>query len=162
MAVRTLNNACIGVTSGQWVNTAEGYLGLQLISGSNIYYGWARMRTGSFVNSFTLMDYAYNTIPNQQILAGQTVATGLNENNSASSIHLFPNPAQDHLTIALPDYNKKVELTIADITGKIIYRTNASEVQNIEVDTEDFTAGIYVAQIHAAEFIAMKKLVIEK
>ena len=95
-------------------------------------------------------------------LAGQTIATGINENSFASSINLFPNPVNNHLTIALGSNNKKVDVTITDITGKIIYATTASETQKIEVNTEDFKAGIYVVQIQSADFIATKKLVVEK
>jgi hypothetical protein len=109
------------------------------------------------------MDYAYNSLSGQPILAGQTtVATGISENSFASSINLFPNPANNHLTIALGSNNKKVDVTISDITGKLIYSSTASDTQKIEVNTNDFAEGIYVVQIQSADFIATKKLVIEK
>ena len=152
--------SCTGF-SGQWFNAVNGYLGLKLISGGNTYYGWARLNT-SGVGSFTIKDYAYNSIPNQPILAGQTTVTGIIENSFASSINIYPNPATNHLTIALGNNNKKVEVTIADITGKIIYSTTASETQKIEVNTQDFVAGIYVVQIQSADFIGTRKLVITK
>jgi hypothetical protein len=88
--------------------------------------------------------------------------TGINENYLASSIHLFPNPASNHLTIALGSNNKKVEVTITDITGKIIYNTTSIDTPNIEVNTQDFANGIYVVQIQSADFIGTKKLVIQK
>jgi hypothetical protein len=58
-------------------NPDTAYLGLKLIKGSNIYYGWIRLSnvyaTFPFLKSaMTIMDYAYNSIPNQPILAGQT------------------------------------------------------------------------------------------
>lgn len=59
---------------GQWRNAVDGYLGLKLISGGNTYYGWARLNT-SGASSFTIKDYAYNTIPDQPILAGQISTT---------------------------------------------------------------------------------------
>ena len=79
-----------------------------------------------------------------------------------SLLQLFPNPATNQLTIALGSNNQKVEVTIADITGKIIYTATASETKNIEVSTKDFPAGIYAVQITSADFIATKKLVIRK
>ncbi|MBL0343337.1 MAG: T9SS type A sorting domain-containing protein [Bacteroidetes bacterium] len=117
--------------------------------------------------SMTIKDYAYNTIPNQLILAGQTVATGINENSFASSINIFPNPATDKLTIALGSNNEKVEVTIADITGKVIYSTTASNPdsyrdEKIEVNTQDFAEGIYVVQIQSVDFTATKKLIVNK
>jgi len=63
--------------SGNW--TAPGYLGLKLIADGQIYYGWVHLSVsvghGGYnycYASFTLMDYAYNSIPDQLILAGQT------------------------------------------------------------------------------------------
>ena len=155
--------------TGDWDSAVDNYVGLQLINGGQIYYGWVRMDVDvstSFA-SMTIKDYAYNSIPNQPILAGQTIATGITENSFAASINLFPNPATDKLTIALGSNNRKVEVTIADITGKIIYSTTASDPdsyreQKIEVNTKDFAAGVYVVQIQTADFIATKKLVIAK
>ena len=77
-------------------------------------------------------------------------------------IKIYPNPAANNLTISFGSSNKKVDVTITDITGKIIYTTTASETQKIEVITEDFKEGIYVVQIQSADFIATKKLVVEK
>ncbi len=92
-----------------------------------------------------------------------TVVTGTNEiENFDYRILLFPNPAATHLTIALGSNNKKVEVTIADITGKVIYKTSATDIQKLEVNTSEFAAGIYVVQIQTADFIATKKLVVEK
>ena len=150
--------------SGPWKNINGKYLALKTQVGSNFYYGWVKLGVGvgNYSVSITIMEYAYNSIPNQPILAGQTIATGINENSFASSINFFPNPVNNHLTIAFGSNNKKVNATITDITGKIIYATTASETQKVEVNTEDFKAGIYVVQIHTSDFIVTKRLVVEK
>ena len=152
-------------TTGSWADSSDHYLGLRFSVGANTYYGWVRLNVvvASTVStvSCTVKDYAYNSIPNQAILAGQT-ATGITENSFASSIHLFPNPATNHLTITLGSSSKKAEITILDITGKIIYSTTASETQKIEVNTKDFAEGIYVFQIKSADFIETRKLIVEK
>jgi len=66
---------------GYWLNQSDKYLGLRFTKGNNIYYGWARLSSSYhiIVNPFhlsngqlILKDYAYNSIPNQPILAGQT------------------------------------------------------------------------------------------
>ncbi|MEO8149644.1 MAG: T9SS type A sorting domain-containing protein [Bacteroidia bacterium] len=153
---------------GSWTSTSDHYLGLQLTVGPSTYYGWVRLNVaiylqGPGVVSFIVKDYAYNSIPNQPILAGQTVATGIAPLSFGEvGVSLFPNPANNHLTIALPSNNKKVDVTITDITGKIIYKSSAFEAQKIEVNTEDFATGIYVVQIQTADFIVTKKLVVGK
>jgi hypothetical protein len=147
---------------GIWVNVVDKYLALKIQVSGNIYYGWARLDVGGDGLDITIKDYAYNSIPNQQILAGQTTITGINEISFASSISLYPNPATNHLTIALGSNNKKIQVTIADLTGKVIYTTIATDTQKVEVDTKDFAEGIYVVQIQSANFIGTKKLVIGK
>ncbi len=150
--------------TGEWDNVIDGYVGLQLMNGGQTFYGWVRMDADVSADtaSMTIKDFAYNAIPNQPILAGQTMTTGIIESTLASSINLFPNPADDHLTIALGTNNKKIQVTITDITGKVIYTTIATDTQKVEVNTNDFAEGIYVIQIQTADFIGAKKLLVEK
>jgi hypothetical protein len=147
---------------GNWNGVSDKYVPLQLDLSSQKFYGWARLDAAIGTPSFTVKDYAYNSIPNQPILAGQTTTTGIKENSFASSIKLFPNPADNHFTIDLGSSNKKVEVTITNITGKVVYTTIATDTQRVEINTNDFAEGIYVVQIQAADFIGTKKLVIEK
>lgn len=59
--------------TGNWTFGTVKYLPLKLIKGANIYYGWARLSIYVLQeSSLTVMDYAYNSNPNQSILAGQT------------------------------------------------------------------------------------------
>ena len=149
---------------GPWSNIFGKYLALKTQVGTDFYYGWIKLGVGiniSFV-TITIMEYAYNSIPNQPILAGQTLTTRVIENSIASSINLFPIPADNHLTIDFGSYNEEVKVTIADITGKVVYTTVATDTRSVEVNTNDLPAGIYVAQIQAADFISTKKFAIEK
>lgn len=149
---------------GLWDSLSDYYLGLRLLQSGQTYYGWVRLRvdvTSSYA-SLIVKDYAYNSISDQPILAGQTTTTRVIENSFASSIHLFPNPADKHLTIGLGSKNSKVQVTIVDITGKTIYAITVSETQKIEVDTKDFAAGVYLVQVQAANFNVTKKLVVYK
>jgi len=149
---------------GLWDNLSDHYLGLRLLQSGQTYYGWVRLRidvTQSYA-SVIIRDYAYNSIPDQPILAGQTITTGITKNSFASSINLFPNPATNHLTIDLGSNHKRVQVTIADLTGKVMYTTMAKNTQKVEMNTNDFAEGNYIVQIQAAEFIGMKKLIINK
>ena len=101
-------------------------------------------------NLFSVVDIYDNT------------STGLNDINKNEGIKIYPNPTTNQLTIALESNNQKVEVTIADITGKTIYSTTASETQKIEVNTKDYSAGVYVVQIQGTDFIETKKLIVAK
>ena len=147
---------------GDWSDTTDRYLGIRMPEGGDWVYGWVRVSVAQDSISFTIRDYAYNSIPDQPILSGQTTTTGIIEHSLDSSINLFPNPARDKLTIALPNTNEKVEVTITDISGKIIYYSRVTQTQKVEVNTQDFAAGVYVVQIQSSDLIGTRKFVIEK
>jgi len=148
--------------SGPWTNVSGKYLGLKIQVGSDFYYGWIKLGVAiaSYTVSITVMEYAYNSTPNQPILAGQKPITGIIGNEFASSINLFPNPANNHLTIDLGNNNQKVDVAISDINGKIIYSTTAA--QQLEVNTTDFAAGMYVVKFQTGDYIGTKRLIIAK
>ena len=161
---RTTCLPIISSDAGNWSSGTDNYLPVKISILGNNYFGWIRMYFPETYTYFKIIlkDYAYNSIPNQAILAGQTFATGISENSFPSSITLFPNPVSNHFTIALGSINKNVEVTITDIAGKIIYTTTSRETQKIEVNTKDFAEGVYIVQFHSADFIETKKLIVEK
>jgi hypothetical protein len=62
-------------SGGMWVNVTNHYLGFEFKTNGQVHYGWARLTVlngpGITINT-RLTGYAYNTVPGQQILAGQT------------------------------------------------------------------------------------------
>jgi hypothetical protein len=50
-----------GYTNSKWKNSGTGFIGFEFNGGSGIEYGWARvtMNSGTPVNTFTLVDYAW-------------------------------------------------------------------------------------------------------
>ena len=157
-------------TSGNWANVYGKYLPLKIQVATDFYYGWIKLGVaigGGIANStvsITIMEYAYNSIPNQPILAGQTIATGITENSLASSVNLYPNPATNQLTIE--NGQLKIEsVAIYDLSGRKVYSEN-HQTQNsnseIRIDVSKFPAGVYAVQIKTADFIATKKLIIQK
>jgi hypothetical protein len=62
------------VSSGQWKNVNNRYLGLKFQIKGKTHYGWARLNVSGGYRTVTgtLTGYAYETIPDEGILAGQT------------------------------------------------------------------------------------------
>lgn len=62
-----------GGTFGQWKNVSNRYLGVKFKINGKIHYGWARMtvQASDYQISSTLTGYAYETVPNKSIRAGQ-------------------------------------------------------------------------------------------
>ena len=66
---------------GNWPNVTNKFVGLYMVVNGQSHYGWAeldvvagRSAGGPFVDA-TLLGYAYDTVANQAILAGQTSST---------------------------------------------------------------------------------------
>ena len=58
---------------GPWKDVKKHYLGLKFMINGEVHYGWARLNETCHkgLNSAVLTGYAYETIPNQGIVAGQ-------------------------------------------------------------------------------------------
>jgi hypothetical protein len=57
---------------GLWSGVTNKYLGLRLVKGSSVYYGWIRMDVATNGRYVIIKDYAYNSLAGRPILAGQT------------------------------------------------------------------------------------------
>src|SRR5262249_7821660 len=62
---------------GFWINIKDRFAGLKLIVGADILYGWVRM-DAKLKKHLIIKDYAYNSTPNQPILAGEGLPTSIN------------------------------------------------------------------------------------
>jgi hypothetical protein len=74
MATRWKSYLGRGGTAGNWVNVTDRYLGLEFEIAGQEHYGWARfdVTNGPDISiDAVLTGYAYNTVPNQGLLAGQ-------------------------------------------------------------------------------------------
>ncbi len=65
----------VGFCAGPWKNQKNRYLGLKFMISGEVHFGWARLsetcgKNGE--NNALLTGYAYETVPNQGIIAGRT------------------------------------------------------------------------------------------
>jgi len=66
------SHAGTGSYFGPWFNTkGPRYLGLQFVIKGKTHFGWARVGIGA-TGYWTLISYAYETVPNKPIITGQT------------------------------------------------------------------------------------------
>jgi hypothetical protein len=78
---------------------------------------------------------------------------------------LYPNPNNGIFTLAydLKKYNI-AEVFIYDVTGKVVYKTNLDNLENIkQINTNNLQSGIYFVQlIHDKNLLWTDKLMISK
>lgn len=79
--------------------------------------------------------------------------------DSELGIQLYPNPASDMVTVS-GLLNGNV-LKVLDMTGKEIYNSISNE-KDVTIDTQNFTAGIYLLHIEKNGESITKKLVVSK
>ena len=86
--------------------------------------------------------------------------TGINDNQLNDLIKMYPNPANDFVTITnLPIGST---MRILDITGKVVYSSAITNEQTTTINTTDFINGIYLIRIENNGNIANRKLVVNK
>lgn len=92
------------------------------------------------------------------------INTSIKNESTAKQINVqvYPNPASNFLTVACTEMNNDVVVTITDISGKIHYKNTASQIHTLQVDTHDFSEGLYFVQIQTENIIQTKKIFISK
>ncbi len=154
---------------GDWGITSNGFttgfLGLRFFIGANRHYGWARFsihRNGTGITKYTLHDYAYNSVPDEFILAGDT-GIGSSTNMvglSHPSVRIVPNPTTGKFTIEGQDKSRATSLVIRNAMGQEVLRSTLSSPHS-EIDLTLQPSGVYFFTIGASKGMIMRKLVKE-
>jgi hypothetical protein len=84
---------------------------------------------------------------------------GLAESTLASSVNVYPNPADEQLAVVSKGIElQKIELM--NIAGQVI-RTNTSNDMVVTMDVADIASGVYLVRIHTAQGSTTKQVVIK-
>jgi hypothetical protein len=95
------------------------------------------------------------------------VPSQVKEYANNNSIGIFPNPAKDYAVIGLKlENNTFVEISITDITGKIVYTNKADEVfagtSEMTINTSEFATGTYNVLVKTNGGLFKEKLIVVK
>lgn len=88
--------------------------------------------------------------------------TGVDENNSLSSLSVFPNPASDQITIAGLDPNQQFNANLIDISGRTVLAQQVSNGAST-IDVSALAPGVYLLNV-SDEYgtrSGMQKIVVE-
>lgn len=90
----------------------------------------------------------------------QITTVGL-DNIERNQVLIYPNPVKDYLMIIVPYEGVKYEITISDISGKVVSRENYFvKNKQITINTEDFQHGSYILKIQCDQFVKTRKIVL--
>ncbi len=81
---------------------------------------------------------------------------------SVNELSIYPNPATDEVVITpgVEDVSEKTELTITDMTGRIVYHEVVNLNNGVVVNVADFTAGIYNVNLKNGKLSTFGKLIV--
>ncbi len=111
----------------------------------NETYYW-RVRT---INAGATSDWSetWSFTVSQQ--AGTGDPTGIDEKSSFDWI-VFPNPANEVVKV-VPNFDGEASVTITNLQGQVVYQTytTASANSAIRIETNEFTAGLYILSLES-------------
>lgn len=120
---------------------------------------------------FEYVTFIQDSISNDILQSGSASFTvnsvGLVDLKADQNIGVYPNPANDFAAVAINVENVSlVDITILDITGKVVYVNKGATVQpgksEIKINTSEFTSGTYNILVNTGTGILKEKLIIIK
>jgi para-nitrobenzyl esterase len=99
-------------------------------------------------------DFLYNIV---------CVLADVDAQNMLQAANIFPNPADDLVTIQLPGFSGELTIRVTDLTGKTVY-SQVSTISDgqVSLNTENLSAGMYALEIRSGNYSTTKKLMIGK
>jgi len=92
----------------------------------------------------------------------QEADLGINDNELAGAISMYPNPARNIVTITNSSNISLETAMIYDISGKLISNINLQDMQGEKViDISNYASGVYMVQITGEQASVVKRLIKE-
>ncbi len=82
--------------------------------------------------------------------------TGINSPAERSAIQLFPNPATDHITLALEPNDRLIQVRLFDVQGRMV-RTYTSVDGSLDI--RELDSGSYLLHIHSKSGVRIARLI---
>ncbi|MAZ93858.1 MAG: hypothetical protein CMF58_05510, partial [Lentimicrobiaceae bacterium] len=86
--------------------------------------------------------------------------TGIDDPNTIALTNLYPNPAQDNVTVTSSVPMNK--LTVTNYVGQVVYTGEMFDATSVELNTSSYQAGVYLVKIDTDNGIVTKQVVITR
>ncbi len=81
--------------------------------------------------------------------------------NKVSSLQVFPNPADENVTINFGEQVVSGTVTLVNVLGETVFSAQLTQTTQVNIETGNFAAGVYVVQIQTATGMRSARLVIQ-
>lgn len=135
-----------GILNSPWYGSGDKYFGFRFKKSIAWYYGWARVNIPADHLSFTVKDYAYNSVPNAPINAGQTSTNGISNQSFDydNLVTVFPNPFNNFASIHFSNQmNESYSITVYNSKGQIIQNINNISGEEVKLVNNNWMSGLY-------------------
>ena len=125
-----------GASYGQeWlVPVTDGYFGFKFEISGGLHYGWMRMDVDDATIEMTIKDWAYNSVPDEYILAGQTGSpTEIINNSHDQKVSLTQS---DGMLYAAVRSTSHKEIALYDLTGKLVLSSGRRQSPGLSTGPE--------------------------
>lgn len=143
-------------TSGNWIGVTDQYLAVRIKLNGQWHYGWIRLDIPTNAGSYTVKDFAYESIPDKAITAGDNGQTVIEDISIKPEIIIFPNPSNGKFNIK-SDCNINF-IEIYNSHGEKIYSTSIKKQAINEIDISDSSKGIYFLKIYDGVNVYIEKI----
>ena len=147
--------------TGEWFDVVDNYAVFEIENGNeDLYLDYDQLFTNDYHLGYVLVDYAQNDTLIFDDKVFSVLSTSTND-VLVERIDLFPNPANDLLTMNLPGMGGtefRVRLITAD--GKVVHSSRHDD-QRIEINTSRFPTGIYHVEVIQGEKRLRDKVLIQ-
>lgn len=154
---RHIENGSSAVDAGNWAGAEDKYLGLRISVGYDSYYGWLRLSVDSNAEQFSVSGFAYQSIPDSAILAGDSASiTSVSAIEVDNQISIFSAANSVFISNSFAGQSD-MEVFLFDMAGRVIYnRRHATKTALIELP--EAAPGIYLVKVSTGMGTATKKI----
>jgi hypothetical protein len=146
------------VFEGNWQTDTNAYIGLKFKSGADMLYGYLHVRfvygIDSLNNYFiaaTILDYAYNSIPDENIIAGEDIVIAVPENSiSEHALDIKYNNGVNELTIK-NNSSGEIKLLIYNASGQLVHSGHFKQ-ENYLLEFKNYDNGFYTYKAFTNNF----------
>lgn len=169
-----INEESAWVASGEWPDESyltyvsysnwlgqDKYAGLKLVLGDAVMYGWVHLGVSADGSAVTVYEWAFNSKPGEQILAGQKDDTGIFDDANTSSLPVYPNPCADILNIRVNKQMNGAKVMVSDLLGQTVIDavTIPANQEMLHLNVSKLPAGIYIVDFSNSQTHYVQKII---
>jgi hypothetical protein len=116
-----------------------------------------------YINLYTsnLADYNYRGIGMPIRCLKKSLPTSIKENKTGSTIKLYPNPAQNYVSLDMSTIVPEADLRISNMLGSIVLTQKVNNKQPISIAVNNLTDGVYFLHFSDGRFNQVKQFVVK-